>query len=144
MGWQNIVRWMVFAGVALWAVNQLRMVLRVFLVLTGQADAYGIDPDHVIVISQLNPVELTATLASPLAYALSVVLIAFRHPLCVIVYVIGFVLDIGSWLSYSMHANYDQLAHASVDWLINAGLLIALLGLLVLRQTGYFDPRHAV
>ena len=43
------------------------------------------------------------------------------------------------WLSYSMNFAYDQLAQAAFDWAINAGLLIAMLGLLVLAQRRHFS-----
>ncbi len=131
-------RWIIVAGVAYWAAMQAQYLLHSILVLTGQEALLDLDRSYVEVIRGLNPVELTASMLNPPLYVAAAILIALRRPSCLPVYFAALVLDLGSWLSYSMNAAYDQLDQANYDWLINAGLLIGLTGLLVLRQRGHF------
>ena len=137
--WERIARWSIFAGVSLWAANQLWMVVRVTAVLTGHGEALGLDPYRIELIEGLGLMETGTALASGLIYPVAAALIALRSRWCPHVYAVALLLDLGSWLSYSMNFAYDQLAQAAFDWAINAGLLIAMLGLLVLAQRRHFS-----
>jgi hypothetical protein len=131
-------RWIIVAGIGVWSLVQLGMQARLIAVLTGNAERLGVDDYVVQVVSSLSPLELAGTIGNTLAYPASAVLLALRREAGILVYLIAFVLDIGSWLSYSMQAAYDQLPISAYDWLINTGLLVCLLGLVILRQRGHF------
>ena len=136
-------RWIIFAGVSAWALFQMQYFLHAILILAGQSDLLDLDRNYVEVIQGLNPFELAASLLNPPLYLASAILIARRQALCLPVYGAALVFDLGGWLSYSMSVAYDQTSQSNYDWLINTGLLVALTGLVTLRQRGHFRPRAA-
>ncbi|WP_203291185.1 hypothetical protein [Maricaulis parjimensis] len=136
-------RWIIFAGVSIWAVIQLRYFFDAVLIFAGYSDLRDLDRSYVEVIVGLNPLELTLSLLNPPLYMAASILIGLRHRFCLPVFGAALLCDLGGWLSYSMSSAYDQIEQSNFDWVINTGLLIALMGLITLRQRGYFAPKQS-
>ncbi|MCR9266556.1 MAG: hypothetical protein NXI03_03220 [Alphaproteobacteria bacterium] len=131
-------RWVIAAGVAFWSFLQLQYFLHAILIFTGQHGFLDLDRSYVEVIRSLHPVEVAVSLVNPPLYLAATILIALRNPVCLPVFGLALLFDLGGWLSYSMNAAYDQTNQSNYDWLINTGLLVALMALITLRQRGHF------
>ena len=138
------LRWLLVAAIGYWAVNQLASAYEVLVVTFGDAVSAGIDPTLIIIVDNMGPIAALLTIANATAYTATVALLLFRFSLALPVYAAALAFDLTGWIIYSTQSVYDHWAESTYqlsDWVANGLLLVCLIGVIILRQTGGLPRR---
>jgi hypothetical protein len=135
----TITRWVLVILIGAWALNQLRSAFQVLVVMLGDPAAAEIDPTFIVIVNNMSAFAVALTLANAVCYTLTVALLVLRASLALPVYAAALFFDLVGWVIYSSDSIYDFWAasnHEVADWVANGLLLVCLIGVIVLRQSG--------
>lgn len=131
------LRWIMLLAIAGWAAVQSTSAISILVVLVGQGNMIGLDPNRIVVLSSLQPWEVAAAFINASAYWATVIGLFRRNTWAFYTYCLAVFVDLAVWLSYSANPSYDQIAGGQniwLDWLVNIILLSGILAFLFLRS----------